>query len=149
MAMQLLRQTDPRDTLQRARKSELLAFAKHHHIGDVNEDMPAEIIRQVLRQKNFTKIGVPNRILGTPELAQREARVTPSRPSDDQNANVPQVSAVDDLMRQYKASKSLDDMTITDLRKLCKERGIAMQRRDNMKTLKAKLSGKDAPQRHQ
>lgn len=123
---------DPRDNLEKARRPELFAFAQANRVPEiVTEDMPAVVMRTILRNKGLSRISIPRRPLGLPVQAQMEP-----------GQKVQEVDAAADLARQWQAeSKPVSEMGITDLRKACKERGIKMERRDNMQTLRAKLNG--------
>lgn len=141
MTMRLLNITDPRDNLEKARLTELMRFARKNNVGEIKDGMPALVVRKILRSKNITHIAVPNRILGSPELAQREAKI--GQPSSPDAKAVPTVDAADDLARQYQAQakKPVADMGMNELRAECKERGVKMDRTDNMAKLRVKLGG--------
>lgn len=129
---------DPRDNLERAKRDELVDFAKAQGIphSEINEQMPAILIRRVLRSKGLIDIKIPSRPLGGPEGG--EPIVS--------EQNIEQVNAEDDLVRQYQQQSMQDVSTMSfhDMRRACRDRGIQYTRRDNMDTLRAKLNGQDA-----
>jgi hypothetical protein len=145
MSMQLLSITDPRDNLEKARRIELVRFAAEHGITDVKPDMPAILIRKILRSRNLTNIRVSARKLGQPGRpdAISAAPVVP------EGSGI-QMSMEEDLARQYaqqnakpptesevKRDRPLQEMT--KLRRLCKQHGIKVDRTDNLATLRYKL----------
>lgn len=160
------RTVDPRDNLAKARRWELEQYAKANNVTEISEDMPAPLMRSILRAKGLTRIPVPPRPLGAQN--QPHARkmydskgnfiqppATPFQPS----GNGAEVDSTSDLMRQWLADKakenaapvaapaaSIDTMSIGDLRKACKAQGVPMVRTDNMKSLREKLKahGKNA-----
>lgn len=122
---------DPRDNLQRATRGELWRFAKAHHVEEINSDsMPADLMRRILRSKNLTQISTPPRPLGIPGAT--NAAVYEKRAEE--------VTADDDLARQW-ASQNVEAMTMPQLRKEAKARGIKQTPKDNKATLIAKLRG--------
>lgn len=137
---------DPRSNLDRARRRELLDYAKSNGV-DLDENMPAIIMRDILRKSGHTRVAVPNRSLGA---------MNQNRTGGYQNkmSNAPrkeqgiEADAVSDLMRQYQQQKPLvqapEKMTIGQMRATCKARGIKISPSDNKITLRAKLDGKDA-----
>lgn len=136
----LLKIEDPRDSLDKARRSELLAFARANGVTEIAHDMPAIVMRRILRSKRLTNIRIPRRTLGQPEL--RPDALVSTEPN-----NVVSLDAGDELMRQYQAgamavpaAPSLDTMTRAELAKACKAKGIAMARTDKKETLMEKLS---------
>jgi hypothetical protein len=145
----LLRVDDPRDNLEKAKRPELLAFARQHGVTEIKHDMPAIIMRRILRAKRLTDIKIPRRILGQPES--RGQAIVTAAPE-----NVVSFDAADDLMRQYQAgamaapapsapsAKPYEQMTRAELAKTCKARNIPMARTDKKEMLMEKLRGKDA-----
>jgi len=137
--MQLLSQVDPRDNLQKATRFELVDFAKANGIA-VPEDAPAIYTMKILRARGLTNIKVPDRPLGL--YANSGETLTETNSSAIVEGDTP--NADDDLIRQYEAQKKQPDvsqLTMGELRVLCKSRGIKMARTDTMQTLKEKLSG--------
>ncbi len=146
---------DPRDQLQRARRMELYRFARDNGIADIVEAMPADVMRQILRNKGITSIAVPDRQLGaiqrtetTPTSHKGQTYQAPRPPE-----KVVEVDATSDLMRQWQQEsqpavpreKPVEAMSINELREACKRRGIKLARTDNMASLKEKLNGQNAP----
>lgn len=137
----LLKIDDPRDSLQKARRWELLEFARANGVTEIKHDMPADIIRRILRSHRLTNIRIPRRVLG-----QNDRRPDAMAAASDAGGGVT-LDAGDDLMRQYQAgamavpaAPSLDTMTRAELAKACKAKGIAMARTDKKETLMEKLS---------
>ncbi len=129
---------DPRDSLSRARRSELVPFARAKGLTNVTEAMPAVLIRRELRAAGFTRIAVPHRPLGAQNQTPLPAGVT-------EGSKIAEVDADADLARQFAAQsapiKAVADMAINELRAACKERGIKLSRRDNMQSMREKLGG--------
>lgn len=133
---------DPRDALDKARRIELFRFARAHGLKDVVETMPAILMRRILRERGLTNIKIPPRPLGAMNQANP---LPPNIPGGVEK--VVEMDAEADLMRQYEAtktappSKPIRMMDINELRRECQRRGIKMGRRDNLLTLREKLSG--------
>lgn len=147
--MQLNRIDDPRDIFEKMRRYPLVRFAHEHGQKDISETMPAQLIRNLLRSRGLSRkagawleknrMGLPR--LGTINPSAQERMM----PQQEHASNGIEVTADEDLMRQYLAqqeAKPTSVPTMTDLRKECKARGIKMARTDNMQTLREKL-GKD------
>lgn len=136
--MQLLRTEDPRDPLQKATRDELVDFAKLQGWIDINEQMPKPLIIRKLREKGISRIPIPDRPLGAFKGKDSYGIIA-------EQPDAPTVNADDALIEQYEATKdepvakTPDEMTMGELRKACKARGIKMVRTDNLETLRAKL----------
>jgi hypothetical protein len=134
MGALLERIDDPRDALQRARRSEMYEFAKINGFSEITEDLPADDIphqnivgmRTLLRRRGIYKIPVPERVLGDYSRQAYHTRFTP--PASEK----PIPPLID---------KPVAKMSMTEMRHECKRRGIKMVRTDNMLTLKDKLGG--------
>jgi hypothetical protein len=105
--VQILRVQDPRDSLDKARRTELIAFARQHKIGEIVPGMPATLMRRILRSKGLTQISVQERMLGmrqkpTPKITTEK----PSRRTPDAEAEIVTVDADDDLLRQWQSQQS-------------------------------------------
>ena len=141
---------DPRSNLDKARRSELYEFAKNNGVTEINDNMPAILMREILRGKGLTRIPVPDRRLGQTNQPNPRPHYqnTMAAPGGQQPApKGVAVDAVADLARQYQQEQRrplADSMTIGELRKECKARGIKLERRDNMTTIRAKLRGENA-----
>ena len=146
---------DPRDNLAKARLWELQQFAEANRVVEVKPDMPAMIVRGILRAKGLTQIPVPDRPLGAQNqphprpmyqnglaVAQPHARARPEQ------TKIVEADAIDDLSRQYRATKppvrkrlvERPRSEINKLRDACKVLGIHMERRDSKEDLKRKLA---------
>lgn len=141
----LLSVIDPRDRLAKARRTELMAYAASHGIK-LDENMPADLMRSQLRERGLTRPDIPHRVLGAPKDG-----VGVSTPVQAKADN--EISTEADLARQWQAEqakaqqvqaegKSLDDMTINELRAKGKELGIKFERRDTMPTMREKIQAK-------
>jgi hypothetical protein len=111
-------QEDPRSPLEKARRVELLAYAKDNGIDAVRHDMPAPLIRKILIANNCTNIPVPPRQLGAigrtvvaPTMVTKEginrARENPQLAQSEQTV-VGEVNADDALERAYIAQQRFD-----------------------------------------
>lgn len=153
MSLKLTRVDDPRDSLTKARKRELVAFAQANGVprDEVNDEMPAILIRRRLRDRGLTRIDVPHRPLG---------QIGQTRIGGEENGGAPpalapeaqggEIDAEDDLERQYAAqnTKPLTDgekkrnsplAQRHQLMKLCKDAGLPVTRRDTIDSLRGKL----------
>lgn len=161
---------DPRDSLAKAKRRELIEFAHANGQMDITERMPAADytdengrehpgIRTILRQRGLTRISIPNRPLG--KRGRHETRPllphkpTNAAPPDDEWAEFQKWKAA----RQQNESSSPHPSSaappaaekpprlmerpkqeINTLRDECKRLGIKMDRRDNKDALKAKIA---------
>ena len=172
--MQLLTIQDPRDNLEKARRSELVKFAQAHRVAGIDPAMPAILIRRILRSKGLIDIDVPVRPLG--KVPGARGSTGPSTPentvemlADDdlmqqwqrQQApeatmpTVPTVPHVSDQVRQsfQQVHENMDQLDPWDgmtemswLRRECKAAGIKMKRTDKKPDLRAKLNGENTSQ---
>ena len=128
---------DPRDALAKARRYELLKFAKANGVSEITEAMPAILMRKILRGRGLTRIAIPPRNLGQMNQS-RSAEAAPV--SGDQ---VPEIDADADLARQFgqmaPAPKPGAEMSINELRAAVKAKGLKIARTDTMESLRAKL----------
>jgi len=138
--MQLLSITDPRDNLEKANRDELARFAREKGISEIKDEMPAILMRKILRGRGLVNIAVPNRPLGFYEGGKNYG---------GEAITDTQISSVnsDDVLEQGWQHEqkpevvSPNDMGIRELRKECKRRNIRMARTDNIQSLRAKLNG--------
>ncbi len=139
MGMVLHRITDPRDALEKARRPELVAYARQNGVTDINEAMPAILIRRKLREKGLTRPRIPDRILGQAESARR-APLTGAEPVPPEK--VQEVDAIADLERQYarEAPKNPYTMTYNELRREGRRLGVKFARKDNLASIKTKVA---------
>jgi len=148
--MQLNRIDDPRDPLSKARRDELRRYARKNGI-EVHPDMPALLLRDLLRQRGLTRPPIPNRPLGA-----QVQNGLPALPSGGQQNGV-EADAIADLARQYQQQRqpppplAPSTMGINELRAECKRLGIKLERRDNMNSMREKIGahGKDTSERGQ
>lgn len=142
MTAVLKRIDDPRSNLERARRTELVAYAQANGMTDIHENVPAIIIRRRLIERGLTRVPVQAQTLGMP------AGAGSSLPPAD--GPVTEVDAEADLERQYAMQaaapvsapvKNPNLMGINELRAECKRLKIKLSRRDNMTTMKAKIEG--------
>jgi len=144
--VRITRIEDPRDNLEKADRDQLYRFAVRMGVKEIDDRMymggnAASLMRMILRQRGYTNIGVPQHQLGMPRGTSIE------QPS----GNPPQM--LDDMLKEQlktalekPAPKAVEvkELTMWELRKECKARGIKMQRTDNLKTLREKLNGLQA-----
>lgn len=157
MSLQLLTIIDPRDNLEKARRPELVAYARANGLPDISEAMPAILIRKKLRNAGLTTIRIPERILGQPTALHQSTAIT-----DDgevlASGNGHAIDADDDLARQFDttAPKNPHTMAYNELRRTARRMGVKLVRKDNLASIKAKVAaamskgaanGEDPPQR--
>lgn len=137
---------DPRDALSKARRYELAKFAEANGVKEIDPNMPAELMRRILRQKGLTRIKIPPRILGQPNQPHAnsvgvEAGVQPRGIEAD---------AVADLARQYaqqrtggalldeksSTDKPVNDMTFNELHAECRAKSLKRDRGMNTEQLR-------------
>lgn len=154
---------DPRSNLDKTKRRELVEGIRalgveQFEFNGVQFPLdpwpPAIIMRAYLRGRGVMRVdNVPVRTLGSSEPSRTgryENKLQPSRPTS-QGVDADTVS---DLARQWPQQalpagpekpqepvKPVPDMTMAELRKACKARGIPMARKDNMESLRAKLNG--------
>ena len=140
---------DPRDRLDKAHRIELIRFAQQNGVSEIDPEMPAILMRDILRRKGLTNIQVPNRMLG--QTARRDAAVISVAQS-----NVPLTDAAADLAKQWQAQKQTPVEKpakrvneFVEIRSKLKKMGVTFRRNNTMQELKAKLAehGKNASQR--
>lgn len=141
MALQLLRQDDPRGPLEKATRHELYEFARRRGVETVKPGMPANLMRRMLRQSGHTDITIPKRVLGQygnpgyqrqsdqPEPdhsngAEMDADALLAAQWEAENAR----TAADDFAEPY--TPGYQDMTMPMLRRICSERGLGFVRTD-------------------
>lgn len=151
--MYLDRIEDHRSSLEKATRMELYRFAQANKVAEIVQEMPASLMRVILRQKGLTQIKIPHRVLGVPAQDRVPA---PDMPTTS-------IDADEDLMRQWQGQKAAPPPVtpraprpkskapprqrllarpkseINKLRDECKRLGIHMGRRDRMDDLRAKI----------
>lgn len=110
--MKVLSSTDPRDNLERARRRELVKFAEVNGIREVVSEMPATLMRKILRARGLTQIAVQPTRLGDIPRQNFNKKVQPKPQAISHRQLVPEprcveVSADDDLMRQWSESQGV------------------------------------------
>lgn len=155
---------DPRDNLAKARRWELQQFAEANGVTEIKAEMPAMLIRGILRAKGLTQIPVPDRPLGQmnqphprPMYKNGLAAAQPTARTKQDQAQGAEISAEADLERQFRSAKppprkrlvERPKSKINAMRDECKRLGIHMDRRDRMPDLERKIAehGKDTTQR--
>lgn len=132
--MQLQKIIDPRDNLEKLRRTELYRLAKSEGLSDIEPGMPAILMRRMLRDRGIRDVPDPNRPLGgvsNIEHLQKEIEEEPVR--------------ADDLLKSAYETDKLAQMPFFALRRLCKDRGIAFSRTDKKPVLIGKLNGENTP----
>jgi hypothetical protein len=166
--VQILRTEDRRSNLERARRSELVKFAKENGISEIIPEMPATLMRKILQSRGLTNIQVaPSRLGDIPRknLNQRVQLKSSVRHGIPEPHGV-EVDADVDLMRQWQASQAAksndrdnvkpvnadsvsvvehrpfrnpDNPTMAELKKEAKRRGLKPPRTMKMPELKQLL----------
>lgn len=131
MGLKLQSVTDPRDKLDKVRRKPLENFIRTYHPEIYEHNMPAEVMRHLLRLKKVYDISAPVHSLG--ENSQEE---------------VPEVNATDLMMAEWEAKKKIKP-SMADLRKAVKAKGIVAPRTAKKADLERMLNGEDTPQRRQ
>lgn len=131
--MYLNKVDDPRSPLDKLHRRELYLLAQQQKVHGVKPEMPAIVMRQLLRASGVTSVPVPrDRVLGqyqgpvTGSVAQTEVAEEKGR----------EVDAEAELAAQWLTPPK---MTIQAARKACKEKGIKISPRDKLVDLRAKL----------
>lgn len=130
---------DPRDALAKATRHELLQHARANRVSEIQHDMPATLMRKILRSRGLTRIAIPKRQLG--------AQVQPHAAVQSNDAPGIELDAEADLMRQYMTqskapvvqSLGIDAMDINALRAECRRLNIKMARGENTASLREKV----------
>ena len=151
--MQLLTIEDKRDNLEKATRRELFLFAQANKVAEISDEMPAMLMRDILRRRGMTRIRIPPRHLG----AMNGGRHSPQIAVPE--ANGIEADAISDLARQWQAQQrnsapppppavrepaEIDEKTdINVLRRMCQKRDIKMSRRDRRPDLIAKIRAHD------
>jgi hypothetical protein len=146
----LTRIDDPRDNLMKMTRDELYDYGKENGIEfPQGRDTPAfdgtsapvpnmvAILRArglPGRDKSYRQLGAPQPLLSDPP-ASYSNKILPKTPP-------PIPSPTWD--RDQEPPPPIEKMTMGQMRKECKSRGIKMERRDNMNTLRDKLRGQNA-----
>ena len=161
MSMQLTKVIDPRDNLARATRDELWDYAKANGVDFDQSTATKALMEQVLRGRGLVNIRVAVRQQGRPT-----GQYFGAPGGDIAEPEIRTVSVEDDIVRQYeeaqKNSQRIKNDTLAkraefrsemelalvekaggstwnEMRWEAKRRGIKLDRRDNMDTLKEKL----------
>lgn len=148
------RTVDPRDNLDKAHRRELVDFARANNL-EVSEDMPADDVegrigsglRSLLRSKGLTRITVPHRSIdnriGDKTFPIRSKPAAPPQATSDEWAEFQQFKAWKAVQKPPAAvpdpAKPVAEMSITELRQVCKAKGVKLERRDTMDIMREKL----------
>lgn len=131
MGLLLSKVFDPRDSLQRTRRKDLERLCKAHKVEGFREGMPADLMRRALRRAGVNHVHIPEqKHVPEPEAVE--------------------VDALDALAAEWDGKPVLPDpkdMTMPQLRKFCKQRGVKAVPTDRKRDLLAKLetvSGENA-----
>lgn len=141
---------DPRNPWDRARRIEIVRYAKEQGIAEIDEQMPKDLMVRRLTALGVPPPSVPPRMIGIPDARTGDTSPDSHRftAQQSQPTELAVLDAADVLERDWQAqrvkpaevnAKPVNE--ITELRKECKRRGIKLARTDNKITLKAKLSG--------
>lgn len=149
--MQLTQIIDPRGPFAKARRIELVRFARERNIDGISEDMPKDLIVKRLQAAGVKTISVPPRPLGS--MNPREADTSPNShhyadqrpqgPATEQTVEIDAVDALerDFLQQQQKPQSNVSGLTIIQARQEAKRRGIKFSRKDTLVILREKLGG--------
>lgn len=129
---------DPRDALSKARRYELAQFAEANGVKEIDPNMPAELMRSILRQKGLTRIKIPNRVLGQVNQPNADAVASGVAPKGVE------ADAVADLARQYAQQKGealmdlkpVNEMTFNELHAECRDKNLKRDRGMNTEQLR-------------
>lgn len=144
----LLPVDDPRDNLSKMMRDELRALGKAHGI-DLPPDMPHSDMTtdkkpnmvDTLRNAGITGPDMVHRNVGLytqparTDLEPYRNKILPKTP--------PPIVQPRSWDRDQEPAPPIEKMTMGQMRKECKSRGIKMDRRDNMNTLLEKLRGQN------
>lgn len=160
--------SDPRDKLDRTRQLDLYKYAQANGVTEIaRKDMPAPLMRRILRSKNLTNppiqrspLGSPNLPPGqTPRLLDAHGQPTPTGPVVKEK--VVELDADDALAQQYQAEQQqpaaeekpadkrdrwkgmkLADMGINEMRWAYQANGFALTRKTTKAEMKKALADK-------
>lgn len=160
--MLLNKTIDPRDDLERLGRLQLVQLAHSRGQTDITEAMSAVDIRKELKSRGVRPGRVNGPALGTTGRHERSA-IAPKQmqpqpapelsPAEMQEFRAWQAQQRAAAMRAQRASpgKTLSEMSINELRDLCKKSGVKMDRGDNTHILREKLKahGENPPELRQ
>lgn len=152
--MQLNKIDDPRDALAKLSRKECEYWARYKGIDEIDPRMSKDLMVRILRKhgvqaKSITERGLGQHRRNTPayddwlRVVNGESPVVQPETAVEESR---EVTADDILMAQWEAEKArsgipLNELPITELRKMCKAKGIVMQRTDKKPDLIGKLNG--------
>jgi hypothetical protein len=159
MERRYLPEDDPRSPLEKARRTELVVFARQNNIDDISADMPAPLMRKILRSRGITNIGIAAPPLGQigrhviDPLGKTRRRGSPppsnGKPTKrSQVRETPEQETIEvdaDTLAEMqwramtKSKPAIDKMTMAALRAEAKARGVPIVRTDKKADLLAKL----------
>lgn len=147
--MQLNKIQDYRSPLHKLTRKELEYLARKEGRTDVVPGMPADLMRLQFESRPPSSLPRPMRghLGSSGELRipsyDNWLRVAFGNAPSQQITEQPvhEVTAANDLKRQWESQQKTEPLTITELRQECKRRGIDIARTDKMTDLRAKLDG--------
>jgi hypothetical protein len=146
---------DHRDCLEKATRWELFQFASERGVTEIDQKMPAILMRQILRARNVTNIETQFPFLTRRTIGQQRG-VNATNPQNNPNAKVAEIDATQELMRQWRNEQARDVQPpiveqakravnpMAELRAECKRRGIKITRTSKMEDLRAKIDGENS-----
>jgi hypothetical protein len=166
--VQILKTEDRRSNLERARRSDLVKFARANGVSEIIPEMPATLMRKILASRGLTNIQVqPTRLGDLPRKnLNQKVQAKSSVRHDNPGPHGVEVDADADLMRQWQASQATksndldsvkpvnadsiavvehrpfrnpDNPTMAELKKEAKRRGLKPPRTMKMPELKQLL----------
>ncbi len=141
MGLQLKEIFDPRDPLRRIRRKPLENFMKNEHPDLYKHNMPADVMRMLLRERGIHDIpALPKQRMGQTNVRIASETVVPQTPKE------PETKQEVDHLALLKAEFESVDYSKYEyryLQKLCKTRGIKMARTDRKPDLVRKLNGEN------
>ena len=123
----LSRVDDPRNNLKKATRWELIQFARSKGVN-IDPEMPAELMRDILADNGHTDIQLPPRVLGSPNYWGRGKTATSVPPMSVKADNT--VNAKSDLARQWREQqKPKETKSYNEMRADLKAAGVKLDRK--------------------
>lgn len=143
MSLLLQKIYDPRDNLQRIRRRPLAEYVRVNHPELYKHNMPADIMRALLRQNNIHDIST----LPKQQMGQSQVRIRAEAAPSSQNLKPQEKPKQTDPMTLLKEEfERVDYSSVSwpNLKKLAKARGIKIDRKDKRPDVERKLRGDPA-----